>query len=179
MLLRPAEPRDAPALAAIYAPYVRDTVLSFELEPPDASVLLERLVDVQGRGLPWLVAERDGVVAGYAYAGPHRARAAYAWSVETSIWIGADHHRCGIGRSLLNTLLGQLTDQGYVRAFAGVTLPNPGSVGLHEALGFTPVGVYHQAGYKQGAWWDVGWWERALAPATVPPPRVTGRARVA
>ena len=114
--------------------------------------------------LPWLVVEVDGRVAGYAYAAKHRARPAYRWSVETSIYVAPAQHRTGIARALYGALFGQLAALGYVNLYAGITLPNPASVGFHEALGFEPIGVYRGIGYKHGAWHDVGWWQRALGP---------------
>ena len=111
---------------------------------------------------PWLVYERDGVVAGYAYATKHRVRAAYQWSVDTAVYVDEAHHRSGIGRGLYASLFAILAAQGFFNAYAGITLPNAGSVGLHEAVGFEPVGVYRKVGYKLGAWHDVGWWQLAL-----------------
>jgi L-amino acid N-acyltransferase YncA len=106
---------------------------------------------------------------GYAYAGPHRARAAYQWSLDASVYVHAQYQRRGIGRALYTSLFKIVTLQGYYNVYAGITLPNPGSVGLHEALGFRPVGVYRAVGYKLGAWYDVGWWHLALRPANTPP----------
>jgi phosphinothricin acetyltransferase len=158
---------DAAAIAAIYAPVVRDTPISFELEPPDVETMRQRVLDTL-KLRPWLVYERDGVVLGYAYAAAHRERAAYQWCVETSVYIGASARRQGVGRALYAELLPLLVRQGYVQAYAGITLPNAASVGLHESLGFVPVGVYRQIGFKAGAWHDVGWWALALTGATLP-----------
>ena len=112
-------------------------------------------------------------VLGYAYASRHRDRAAYQWSIDVSVYVRADAHRRGIGRALYAALLRIVTAQGFYRAYAGITLPNASSVGLHEAMGFRPVGVYRAVGYKLGAWHDVGWWDLALAAAgpAPPPPR--------
>src|SRR2546427_6209644 len=116
------------------------------------------------RTRPWLVVDRLGEVLGYVYASPHRAGAAYQWSVDVSVYTQAQARRTGMGRALYHALLQVLSLQGLYQCFAGITLPNPASVGLHEALGFQPVGVYQAVGYKLGAWHDVGWWQRALQP---------------
>lgn len=166
--VRAARSGDAAAIAAIYAPYVLDTVISFETVPPDAKQMAERIAKVLP-GLPWLVHETGGRVTGYAYAAPHRERAAYRWSVDAAIYIGADAHRQGIGTALYRTLFAALRLQGYHRAYGGITLPNAASVGLHEAQGFKPIGVYAQVGFKFGAWRDVGWWGLDLAPSTHEP----------
>lgn len=171
--VRPATAADAAAIAAIYAPYVADTAISFELVAPDASEMATRM-NAGSRRLPWLVAEAStepsdravpdaGPLIGFAYAAPFRHRAAYQWSVEVSLYVTAEAQRQGVGRDLYLELLAELRGLGYVMAFAGIALPNPGSVGLHEALGFTPIGSYPQAGYKHGRWHDVGWWSLALA----------------
>lgn len=158
---------DGAALAAIYAPAVA-LPTSFELEPPDAAEMMRRAEAILPK-MPWLVCERRGAVLGYAYASTHRARPAYQWSVEVSAYVHADAQRAGVGRALYASLFAILALQGFRNAFAGITLPNPASVGLHEAVGFTPVGVYHGIGYKLGAWHDVGWFERPLAPRDADP----------
>ena len=117
---------------------------------------------------PWLVCGVDGRMAGYAYAGTHRARAAYQWSVDTSVYVDPAFHRRGIGTRLYTCLFQILAAQGYVRAYAGITLPNAGSVGLHEAMGFQSVGIYRGVGYKLGRWHDVGWWQLTLRETTDP-----------
>lgn len=164
-IIRLASLKDAGQIQAIYAPVVRDTVTSFELEPPGVDEIRQRMEDVLA-ALPWLVCERDGAVLGYAYASKHRARWAYQWSVDTSVYIHDSARRMGIGRALYASLFKLLCLQSYYNAYAGIALPNPGSVGLHEAVGFRPVGVYHHVGYKMGAWHDVGWWELELQPRT-------------
>jgi L-amino acid N-acyltransferase YncA len=158
--IRPADVQDAGGIAAVYRPYVTDSVASFETVPPDATEIAGRMLGTPR--LPWLVACRDGVVLGYAYAATHRSRPAYRWSVDCSVYLSADARGAGTGRAMYERLLPELRTLGYVTAFAGITLPNPGSVGLHEALGFTPVGVYRAAGYKAGRWHDVGWWQLPL-----------------
>ncbi len=160
-ILRLAAPQDAAQIAAIYTPYVLDTPSSFELDPPTAEEMGKRITSTLEK-TPWLVCEQDNEIKGYAYASLHRARAAYRWSVNVSAYVGTAHQRQGIGRALYTALLEMLPLQGYFSAFAGITLPNPASVGLHEALGFTPVGIYREAGYKLGRWYDVGWWQRSL-----------------
>src|SRR5262245_24730869 len=163
LTLRTATPDDAAAIAAIYAPYVLTSPATFELDPPDAAEMRQRLVKVLEK-FPWLVAEEAGEVVGYAYATTHRERAAYQWSAEVSAYVRQDRHRRGVGRALYARLFEILRRQGYVNAFGGITLPNAGSVGLHEAMGFQFVGVYRGIGYKGGAWHDVGWYQLALQP---------------
>jgi phosphinothricin acetyltransferase len=159
--VRVAEVRDAHELLQIYGPIVRETAVSFEVDVPSVEEFARRIGDgVVAR--PWLIAERDGVPAGYAYAGPFRARQAYQWSAEVSVYVAPDARGGGVGRVLYRALLGVLKAQGYAMAFAGIALPNPASVVLHERLGFQQVGVFHRAGFKFNAWHDVGWWERAL-----------------
>ena len=159
--IRPAEDRDAAAIAAIYAPFVESSATSFETDAPSAAELRRRLQKTTV-AYPWLVCVRGGSVAGYAYATKHRVRAAYQWSVETSVYVHESSRRAGVGRGLYTSLFAILAAQGFVNAYAGITLPNDGSVALHEAVGFQPVGVYRKIGYKTGAWHDVGWWHLAL-----------------
>lgn len=156
----------------MYAPSVVGSVTSFEVELPTVEAMAGRIASTVER-LPWLVFERDGAILGYAYASPHRARAAYAWSVETSVFVDATVHHAGVGRALYTELLGVLADLGYVSAYAGVTLPNPASIGLHHALGFRDVGVFEKVGFKDGAWRDVIWMRRELTdpPEHPSPPR--------
>ena len=117
-----------------------------------------------GRGL---CSKTKVAIVGYAYASAHHERAAYRWSVSTAIYVSRDHHRRGAGRALYTTLFALLRALGYRQATAGITLPNPASVGLHEAFGFAPVGVYRQIGYKMGEWHDVGWYQAEIQPAAV------------
>ena len=172
LTLRLADAHDAGAIASIYRPFVESTVISFEVDPPSEHEIRDRINKTLPRH-PWLLCEMDGQMAGYAYATAHRARGAYQWSVDTSTYVRSDLHRHGIGRRLYTSLIRLLVAQGYCHAYAGITLPNPASVGLHEAVGFRPLVVYRQVGYKLGAWHDVGWWERQLAPhvASPEPPR--------
>lgn len=162
VVVRVAEPHDAHELLAIYGPIVRETAISFELEVPSVDEIARRIGDGMVER-PWLVAEREDVIIGYAYAGAFRARPAYRWSAEVSVYVAAHARGAGVGRTLYGALLRVLIAQGYAMAFAGIALPNPASVALHEALGFQPVGVFHKAGFKFNAWHDVGWWERGLA----------------
>lgn len=179
-IIRLAAEPDAASVAAIYAPSVLNSPVSFEIEPPMAAEMGERIRGTLAQ-MPWLVCERDGEILGYVYAAPHRARAAYRWSVDVAVYIHPDCRRSGVGRALYTSLFGLLRLQGYCNAYAGITLPNPGSVGLHEALGFKPVGVYRQVGYKADRWHDVGWWGLALqehsSPPTDPVPLSTIRER--
>jgi L-amino acid N-acyltransferase YncA len=163
MEIRLATPGDAPAINAIYRPYVTDSSVSFELEPPTDFVVAERIGNTL-RQLPWLVCAMDGAICGYAYAARHRERPAYQWSVETSVYVASGQQRRGMARTLYAKLFSLLVEYGYYTAYAGIALPNPASVALHEAFGFEPIGVYRNAGYKFGTWWDVGWWQKALRP---------------
>jgi L-amino acid N-acyltransferase YncA len=168
MLIRDADAaRDAAACATIYAPSVTDGVASLEEVAPDAAELGRRIATVTAR-YPWIVAELDGEVVGYAYAGPHRERASYRWSTDVTVYVSAAHHRRGVGRALYMRLFALLAQQGYYEACAGITLPNDASVALHESLGFGPVGVYRNIAFKFGAWRDVGWWQKTLR-QPVPP----------
>ena len=168
--IRLASAADAAQIQAIYAPIVNATMISFEFEPPTVDEMRQRIENTLVT-LPWLVCERDHTILGYAYAGQHRSRAAYQWSVDVSAYVDADARRIGVGRALYTSLFAILRLQGFYNAYAGIGLPNPASVGLHEALGFTLVGVYHRVGYKFGAWHDVGWWQRTIQEhADDPPP---------
>jgi phosphinothricin acetyltransferase len=159
--VRLAVPGDAAGVHAIYAPIVRDTAISFEVDPPSVWEMARRIDFILER-LPWLVYDHGGEVLGYVYASRHRERGAYRWSVDVTAYVDPRMHRSGVGRALYTSLFALLSLQGYCRAYAGITLPNQASVGLHEALGFTPVGVYRSVGHKLGAWHDVGWWELGL-----------------
>lgn len=168
-LIRLATEADAEGIRAIYAPIVAHTAISFETEPPSAAEMRARIARAL-RHRPWLVCERDGDILGYAYAGEHRERAAYRWCADVSVYVHERARRAGVGRALYSSLFRLLTLQGYHNAYAGITLPNPASVGLHESLGFRPVGVYRSVGYKLGAWHDVGWWQLALRERSADPP---------
>ena len=159
--IRDAVETDAAAVLAIYAPIVRYTAISFEIEPPTVADMRDRVATTV-ETYPWLIAESDDRVLGYAYAGQHSQRAAYAWSVDVSVYVDDGARGQGVGGGLYRTLLRLLTAERYVMAFAGIALPNDASVGLHESLGFVPVGVFTDVGYKHGRWHDVGWWQRHL-----------------
>lgn len=176
--IRPAVPDDATAIRAIYAPYVVDTCSTFETDVPTLAEMQQRL-DSTLETYPWMVCSAADHVLGYAYAGTFNKRAAYAWSVETSIYIDAAQHGRGIGRALYTTLLEVLRVQGFVTACAAITMPNPGSVGLHTALGFRAVGTFAGAGFKHGRWHDVSWWALALNPHATPATLPTAFAHLA
>ena len=161
--IRLATGADGAALAAVYAPAVESQATSFELEPPDAAEMGRRVAAV-GAKTPWLACVHRGAVIGYAYGAQHRDRAAYAWSAEVSAYVHANAQRAGVGKALYTSLFAVLSLQGSRSAYAGITLPNAASVRFHESVGFTPVGVYHDIGYKFGRWHDVAWFERALGP---------------
>jgi L-amino acid N-acyltransferase YncA len=174
MKIRSATSDDAEAIAAIYAPIVLETTISFEWVPPSADDFRARIVKTLAK-YPWLVATDAGdTVAGYVYASSHREPPSYQWSVTTSVFVREDSRGRGIGKALYVELLRQLVALGYYRAFAGIALPNDGSVALHESVGFARIGVYEKVGFKFGAWRDVGWWQKELqAPVTEPqPPRI-------
>jgi L-amino acid N-acyltransferase YncA len=163
--IRHADPaRDAASCAEIYAPFVSDSAVSFEEEPPTAAEF-ERRIAATAERHPWLIAEVDCKLAGFAYASRHRERAAYRWAADVSVYVHDAFRRRGVATVLYRTLLELLVRQGVRIACAGVTLPNEPSVSLHESLGFRPVGVYSRIGWKAGAWRDVGWWELELLPA--------------
>ncbi len=160
--IRLAVEGDAEQVRAIYAPYCEaDSPVSFEVEPPPVEEIGRRIARTLAR-FPWLVCDDGGEVLGYAYAGPHAERAGYAWSVNASAYTKGGRRRSGVGRALYTSLFAALRVQGFVNVYAGITLPNPASVGLHRAMGFTMIGVYQGVGHKCGAWQDTSWWERAL-----------------
>ena len=173
--IRLATAMDGADFAEIYRPAVVGSPISFEIEPPDGAEMSRRVTAALAR-FPWLAFEDDGVAMGYAYAGTHRARPAYQWSAEVSAYVHEDARRRGVARALYTSLFAMLRQLGYCNAYAGITLPNAASVGLHESLGFRAVGVFHDVGYKLGRWHDVGWWERPLGErvAHPDPPRMIG-----
>jgi L-amino acid N-acyltransferase YncA len=161
VIIRLATGLDAEQIAGIYAPNVTGTIISFEFEPPTAEEMRRR-IEATLKRYPWLVCERQGRLLGYAYASAHGSRAAYQWSVDVSVYVHEDARRMGVGRALYASLFAALDLQGFYNAYAGATLPNPASVGLHESVGFRRVGVYRGVGYKLGAWHDVVWWHLPL-----------------
>lgn len=168
MQIRTATVDDAAACADIYAPYVRDTAITFELIPPSAADMADRIAAAR-RAHEWLVAVDDSTVLGYAYASPYKERAAYQWACEVSVYLQRGYQRTGLGRALYNVLFDRLAKRGFRTLVAGMTLPNDASVGLHKALGFEPVGVWRAIGWKHDAWHDVAWCQRRIGPHTGPP----------
>jgi len=160
-VIRSVKLSDAAAISGIYAPFVSDEATSFEIVPPDATAIADRIREVLPR-YPWLVYEADGAVLGYAYGSSHRSRPAYQWSAEVSVYLDPRVQRRGAGRALYLVLLEILRRQGYANAYAGITLPNPASVGLHAAVGFSSIGVFSRIGYKFGQWHDVEWMQLRL-----------------
>jgi phosphinothricin acetyltransferase len=166
--IRLASQDDAAAVAAIYGPFCQSTAVSFEYVAPSTQEVANRIQTTTAQ-FPWLVLVDDGLVAGYAYASRHRERAAYRWAVDVTVYVSPTHHRRGVGRALYATLFQLLRLQGYFKAFAGITLPNSASTGLHEAMGFTVLGLYKGVGYKHGAWHDVVWYQMSLQPERLNP----------
>jgi len=166
--IRFATPADAAAVREIYGPFCEDSPITFETERPAVAEIENRIRKIVVR-FPWLICENDNEVVGYTYAGPHQDRAAYRWSVDVAIYISAERTGQGFGTALYTVLFELLRIQGYFKAYAGITLPNPASIGLHQRLGFAPVGVYKQVGYKAGAWHDVSWWDLTLRSTDRPP----------
>jgi phosphinothricin acetyltransferase len=171
--IRPATPDDAASLLEIYRPYVEGTAVSFETETPSVQAFADR-IDKALNGWAWLVAEEDGQCVGYAYGGPHRERAAYRWSTETSAYIRAGWQGKGLGKMLYQALFERLAERGYCNALAVVVVPNDASVALHRAVGFEAVGVFKRGGHKFDTWHDVMWLQRALR--TSPPDEDRGTA---
>ncbi|GAA1561659.1 GNAT family N-acetyltransferase [Kribbella hippodromi] len=167
-LVRDAAATDAGACAAIYAPYVTGTAITFEIEPPSVDEMAARIAAAQ-KTHAWMVLEVDDRVIGYAYAGPMKPRAAYRWSCEVSVYLEQGRRRTGGGRALYEALFARLAARGYRTAIAGMTLPNPASEGLHKSLGFEPIGVYRNIGWKLDGWHDVAWSQRPLAELPDPP----------
>lgn len=169
MIVRDASEADAAACAAIYAPYVTDTAITFETEPPTAEQMAERIA-ASLRKYAWVVLEVDGRVVGYAYGTQYKERPAYRWACEVSVYMEMGRRRTGGGRMLYEALLWRLAGRGFRVAIGGMTLPNEASVGLHQAMGFEPVGTYRRIGYKHGKWHDVAWTQKSLVSGDDPPP---------
>jgi L-amino acid N-acyltransferase YncA len=164
-----AEEQDAAAIQTIYAPYCESSAVSFETVAPSIEEMGERIRKVSGQ-FPWIIGEFEHRILGYAYGSRHSERAAYQWSVDATVYVSPLAQRIGLGRALYTSLFRILALQGYHKVYAGITLPNAASVGLHEAMGFTPVGIYRGVGYKLGSWHDVGWWQFSLRPESDEPP---------
>src|SRR3954453_194357 len=170
LTIRDADPaRDAAACAAIYAPHVEGSAVSFEERAPDAAEMAAR-IQRPAAGHAWLVAERGGLVVGYAYATAFNERPAYRWSTSVSVYVAEEARGQGIGRALYEALFDRLRERGFHMPCAGITLPKEASVALHERLGIELVGVNREIGWKDGAWRDVGWYQLELAPASDGPP---------
>jgi L-amino acid N-acyltransferase YncA len=169
--VRDAGPGDAAACAEIYAPYVRDTAISFELEPPGEQEMAERIA-ASAAGHAWVVLEEDGRVVGYAYGKELHARRAYRFSCEVSVYVESGRRRSGAGRALYEALFARLRARGFRIAVAGMTVPNDASEGLHLAFGFRPVGTYEHIGWKLRRWHDVAWFQLELADPGTPPPEL-------
>ena len=167
-MIRDAVTADAERCAAIYAPYVRETAISFESEPPVAADMARRIAEAQ-RAHAWLVLEADGEVVGYAYGGPFMARAAYQWATTVSVYLDGGRRRIGGGRALYEALFDRLAARGHRTALAGIALPNEASIGLHLAMGFESAGTYRRVGWKHGRWHDVAWYQRDLGDDDGPP----------
>jgi phosphinothricin acetyltransferase len=155
---------------------VTDTPISLEELPPDEAEMARRIEAISAR-YPWLVAEEDGQIVGYAYGARHHERASYRWAADVAVYVDHGHRGQGIGGTLYHALLELLARQGVRRVCAGIGLPNDASIALHESCGFRPIGVYPRIGWKMGRWWDVGWWQLELPgedpPAELgPPPRL-------
>jgi len=166
--VRDASEHDGEACAAIYAPYVTNTAITFEIDPP-LSVEMSARIAAAVRTHAWVVLEDEGRVVGYAYGGPYKSRSAYRWSCEVSVYLEHDRQRTGGGRALYDALFLRLAERGFRTAVAGMTLPNDASVGLHHAMGFEPVGTYRRIGWKHNAWHDVAWAQRTIATGQDPP----------
>lgn len=161
--------RDADAVAAIYRPAVETSVASFEEVPPTPGEMGERIRSTLAR-TPWLVAETEEGVIGYAYAGRHLERPGYRWSVNVSVYVAADARGRGVGHALYAELFATLRRQGFVNAYAGIALPNPASIALHESFAMRRVALYERVGFKFGAWHDVAWYGLRLTDPTGMPP---------
>ena len=172
IVIRAARPEDAPAISAIYAPYVLSGTVSFETDAPDPRAMRARMAASDGL-YPWLVATsgetEDAGVLAYAYASRFRDRPAYRYVVETSIYVGVATQGRGVGRLLYEALVDTLRAQGFTQAIGVISLPNEGSITLHEQVGFRRAGLYREVGYKQGRWIDVGFWQCELNDSAVPP----------
>jgi L-amino acid N-acyltransferase YncA len=160
--VRPALATDAEAIARIYNYYVQNTVITFEEQPVSPETMATRVAEVQGASLPWLVAEIEGMIVGYAYASRWKARSAYRYAVETTIYLEPGREGGGIGSRLYSDLLAALRTRGIHTAIGGAALPNEASRALHEKLGFEPVATFRQVGFKHGKWVDVAYWQTLL-----------------
>ena len=161
-MIRNAQPNDAAPIAEIYNHYVLTTTITFEEQPVTAPQMAERMAEVQAAGLPWLVAEREGQVLGYAYASKWKARSAYRHSVECSVYLDRQAVGGGVGSSLYEALFAELKSRGLHVVIGGIALPNEGSIALHEKFGLRKVAQFEEVGFKFGRWVDVGYWQKTL-----------------
>jgi len=168
--IRTAEPSDGDTLAGIYNQYVAETVVTFEENPVSGAEMGKRIDAVCSASLPWLVAEKNASVVGYAYASPWKTRSAYRFSVETTVYIASGHAGCGIGTMLYSELLARIEKAGVHAVIGGVALPNEASVALMQKFGFEKVAHFRQVGFKLNRWVDVGYWERVLRASGRTPP---------
>lgn len=160
--IRLASREDSAEILDIYAPFITDSVITFECEVPTIEEFTKRIAKIQKR-YPWLVCEYNGSIVGYAYASQYSERAAYDWSVDFSVYINPEYHGRNIGKALYFSLFELLKLQGFFNAYAGVAVPNAKSEGLHESFGFKPIGIYKKVGYKLGSWHDVKWYGIEIA----------------
>jgi L-amino acid N-acyltransferase YncA len=156
MRIRCVRPDDAEGIAAIYAPFVINSAVSFEVQAPSPDEVAARITEI-GATYPWLVVDDGDSIAGYAYASRHSTRAAYQWAADVTVYLDEGYHRRGIGKRLYRALFSLLRQQGFRSLYAGITLPNDGSIGLHRAMGMSEVGIYKNVGFKLGQWRDVIW----------------------
>jgi L-amino acid N-acyltransferase YncA len=170
-ILRPATPADIPAITRIYADAVRHGTATFEIEPPSDAEMARRHKMLLDGGYPYLVAEMADAVAGYAYAGPYRARPAYRWSMEDSVYIAPEMHRKGIGGQLLAKLIAESADRGFRQMIAVIgDSAQAGSIALHAKAGFSRIGTLRAVGFKHGEWLDTVLMQRALGSGDTTPP---------
>jgi L-amino acid N-acyltransferase YncA len=161
-VIRPAETPDCDAIARIYNHYIHHTIITFEEQPISAAEIAARVEEIRAASLPWLVTESEGQVLGYAYASKWKGRCAYRFSVESTVYLDPGATGRGLGRPLYEALLAELQDRRLHAVIGGIALPNPASVGLHEALGFAKVAHFPEVGYKLDRWIDVGYWQKIL-----------------
>ncbi len=175
-IVRDTERRDLPAITAIYAEAVRTGTATYELEPPDLAEMTRRWQTLCNGGYPYIVAEDNGDILGYAYAGPYRDRPAYRFSVEDTVYVVPQAHRRGIGRTLLSRIIDMSEKRGFRQMIAVIGGPESqiASVRLHEEFGFRSIGVFEGSGYKFGDWLDTLLMQRALGPGSGTPPRQRG-----
>lgn len=169
--IRVIKREDIDRVLHIYKPYILETASTFELEPPELGVFRERVLKTL-ENYPWLVFEEQGIIKGYCYAGPHRSRPAYQWSVESSVYIDKLYQGQSIGKRLYEKMLSLLKKQGFANVYAGITLPNDPSVAFHRSFGFQKIGTYEKVGYKMDQWRDVAWFVLRLTEDSSPKPPI-------